>query len=249
MTKITHIAAVAILSLSGAVFAGAAGNPAISGAGLSLSGIQIPSPETPRNNQWITLRKITVNEAQPDMDDMLVGVIRHGEDINKVVKELTEAGFKTKAAHDTLGGYLVFVDVTGLDAADYAVGLARYYYVDEVRVGRKVYGRIFGTPGSFSRGRYNQQNHALRKIHPSPAAGADNILLLKLAAEPGLRAIAEDLAGNGFKVTILGDRVITADVSGLDAASEALGLAKYYYVEEVLVSENVYRTLFPAAEF
>ncbi|OGR45298.1 MAG: hypothetical protein A2X35_03370 [Elusimicrobia bacterium GWA2_61_42] len=144
MNKITHLAAAAVLSLSGAVLAGAADNLALSGAGLSLSGIETPSPEAPKANQWMTLRKITVNEAQPDMNDTLIGLIRHGENIDKVVKELNEGGFKAKALQDNSGGYMVMVDVTGLDAADYAIGLARYYYVEEVKVGRKVHNQLFG---------------------------------------------------------------------------------------------------------
>ena len=107
----------------------------------TLSGAASKTPGHP--NQWITLRKITVNEAQPDMETTLVGMINHGEDIGKVVKELNEAGFKASAFQDNSGGYMVMADVTGLNAADYAIGLARYYYVTEVQVGQKTYNQLF----------------------------------------------------------------------------------------------------------
>jgi hypothetical protein len=117
---------------------------AIEKAGLSLSGIEVPAPEPPKNNQWLTLRKITVNEAQPDMENTLVGLVDHGANIDTVVKELTEGGFKAEPVQDNLGGYMVMVDVTGLNAADYAVGLARYYYITEVKVSRNVHNVLFG---------------------------------------------------------------------------------------------------------
>ncbi|OGR68015.1 MAG: hypothetical protein A2081_02610 [Elusimicrobia bacterium GWC2_61_19] len=144
MKKITNIAAAALLSFTGAVSAIAADNLALSNAGLSLSGIETPSPKTPKNNQWLTLRKITVNTAQPDMDDTLMGLVEHGQDIEKVVKELNDNGFKAAPFQDNLGGYMVMVDVAGLNAADYAVGLARYYYITEVQVSRKVHNALFG---------------------------------------------------------------------------------------------------------
>ncbi len=144
MNKISAVIAAAIFSVSAAAQAKAAESKAIEKAGLSLSGIEVPAPETPKNNQWLTLRKITVNEAQPDMDNMLVGLIKHGENIDNAVKELNANGFKAQAVQDNLGGYMVMVDVTGQDAADQAVGLARYYYVTEVKVSRKVHNQLFG---------------------------------------------------------------------------------------------------------
>lgn len=144
MNKLPHILAVAVFSLSGAVSAGAAENLAISGAGLSLSEIKVPSPETPKANQWMTLRKIKLNEAQSDMNDTLIGMVQHGQNIDKVVKELNDNGFKAKSYQDNMGGYMVFVDVKGQDAADMAVGLARYWYIDEVKVGEKVFNQLFG---------------------------------------------------------------------------------------------------------
>ncbi|MCX5792833.1 MAG: hypothetical protein NTY45_11570 [Elusimicrobia bacterium] len=144
MKIITSAFAAAVLSFSGNIPLSAAGTNALSSAGLSLTNIEVPAPVAPKNNQWLTLRKITVNTAQPDMNDTLVGLVKHGENIDKVVKELTEGGFKAQAVQDNSGGYLVLVDVTGLDAADYAVGLARYYYIAEVRVGQKVHNQLFG---------------------------------------------------------------------------------------------------------
>ena len=108
MKIISSALAVAVLSFSGNI-SGAVETKALSSAGLSLANIEVPAPETPKNNQWLTLRKITVNTAQPDMNDTLVGLVRHGENIDKVVKELTEGGFKATAVQDNSGGYLVMV--------------------------------------------------------------------------------------------------------------------------------------------
>jgi len=142
MKKISCIAAM-LISVSPAFPAFAAENAALKGAGLSAAEIQVPAPETPKANQWMTLRKITVNTAQPDMNDTLIGIVR-GMDIDKAVKELNDNGFKASALQDNHGGYMVMVDVTGLDAADYAIGLARYYYISEVQVGQKVHNQLFG---------------------------------------------------------------------------------------------------------
>ncbi|MBI5745142.1 MAG: hypothetical protein HY952_11405 [Elusimicrobia bacterium] len=144
MTKFPHLISAALLSVSCALSAGAAENSAISSAGLSLSGVEIPAAGAPKNNQWMTLRKIKLNEAQSDMNDTLVGMVQHGQNIDNVVKELNANGFKAKPFQDNLGGYMVMVDVAGLDAADYAIGLARYYYITEVKVGEKVFNTLFG---------------------------------------------------------------------------------------------------------
>lgn len=142
MKKTTVIAA-ALLSVSPVLSAYAADSSVLGAAGLSIAEIQAPAPEAPKANQWMTLRKITVNEAQPDMNDTLVGIVR-GFDIDAAVKELNDNGFKAKALQDNHGGYMVFVDVSGQGAADMAVGLARYYYITEVKVGRKVHDQLFG---------------------------------------------------------------------------------------------------------
>ena len=143
MKKLSLIAA-AIFSVSAIGSAAAADSLVLEKAGLSLSGIEMPVPPAPKNNQWSTLKKITVNEAQPDMENTLVGMIKHGENIDAVVKELNAAGFKAAPYQDNLGGYMVMVDVTGQDAADRAVGLARYYYVTEVKDSRKLHNSLFG---------------------------------------------------------------------------------------------------------
>ncbi len=101
------------------------------------------APKSAGANLNAAKRKIKVNQAQSDMNDTLIGLIQHGQDIDKVVKELTEGGFKVTSYQDNHGGYMVMADVTGLDAADYAIGLARYYYVTEVQVGQKVYNQLF----------------------------------------------------------------------------------------------------------
>ena len=141
MMKHSYIAAA--LMIAGSVLPAAAEGSVLSGAGLSAAEIQVPAPQAPKSNQWLTLRKIAVNEAQPDMNDTLVGIVR-GVGIDQAVKELNDNGFKARALQDNHGGYMVFVDVSGQDAADLAVGLARYYYITDVKVGREVYNRIFG---------------------------------------------------------------------------------------------------------
>ncbi len=142
MNKLPYILTAAVISFTGAL--NAAENRAISGAGLALPEVSVPSPAAPKSNQWMTLRKIAVNEAQPDMNDTLIGLVEHGQDIDKAVKELNDAGFKAAPYQDNLGGYMVLVDVTGLNAADYAVGLARYYYISQVKVGQRVFDQLFG---------------------------------------------------------------------------------------------------------
>lgn len=144
MKKLPYILAAAAFSLSGTFSLSAADSKVLSEAGLSLSGIETPAPETPKANQWMTLRKITVNEAQPDMENTLIGMIDHGFNIDTAVKELKAAGFKAEPFQDNSGGYMVMADVTGQNAADQAVGLARYYYVNEVKVSRKVHNQLFG---------------------------------------------------------------------------------------------------------
>ncbi len=144
MNKLSSIAAAIIFLIPAAAQVKAADSQVLGKAGLSLPAVQAPLPEAPKSNQWNTLKKITVNEAQPDMNDTLIGMVQHGQDIDKVVKELNDNGFKASASQDNLGGYMVMVDVKGLDAADYAVGLARYYYISEVKVGRKVHNQLFG---------------------------------------------------------------------------------------------------------
>lgn len=143
MKKLSFAVAAAISVLG--VFPASAGESLVlEKAGLSLPAMEAPLPEAPKSNQWNTLKKITVNTAQPDMNDTLIGMVRHGQDIDEAVKELNENGFKAGAVQDNLGGYMVTVDVKGLDAADYAVGLARYHYITEVKVGQKVHNQLFG---------------------------------------------------------------------------------------------------------
>jgi hypothetical protein len=248
MTKITNIAAAVLLSLSGVVSAAAADNSALSAAGLSLSGIAIPSPETPKSNQWMTLRKITVNQAQPDMNDTLVGLVAKGENIDKVVKELTEGGFKVKAMQDNHGGYMIMADVTGLDAADYAIGLARYYYITEVQVGQKVHNTLFGLNNK-SVGTKNNQWLTLRKIKVNEAQpDMENTLVGLIERGQDIDKAVKELNDNGFKASPLQDNLggymVMVDVTGLNAADYAVGLARYYYVTEVKVSQKVHNTLF-----
>lgn len=143
MKKISFAVAAAI-SVFG-VFSASAGESLVLGnAGLSLPSVEVPTPGTPKNNQWQTLKKIKLNTANPGMNDTLVGLIERGQDAYAVTRELYQAGFKVKSYQDNSGGYMVFADVAGQDAADQAVGLARYYYITEVKVGQKVYDQLFG---------------------------------------------------------------------------------------------------------
>jgi hypothetical protein len=150
MKNIPYIAA-ALISAFTVISASAAESQVLNKAGLALPEVSVPVPQAPRNNQWLTLRKIKVNQAQPDMNDTLVGLIDHSANIDNVVKELNDNGFKAQAVQDNHGGYMVMVDVSGLNAADCAVGLARYYYVNEVQVGQKVYNRLFSVNNDDSR--------------------------------------------------------------------------------------------------
>lgn len=143
MKKLSYLA-ILLISASSLLPAAAAENGVLASAGLNLPPAQAPLPEKPRSTQWLTLRKIHVNQAAPDMDSTLVGLVQHGTDIDTVVSELTQGGFKVRAAQDNNGGYMVMADVTGLNAADCAVGLARYYYITDVLVGQQVYNQLFG---------------------------------------------------------------------------------------------------------
>lgn len=155
MKKATYIAA--ILSVSSVLSAYAADGSVLDKAGLSIAEIQAPAPEAPKANQWMTLRKIQVNTAAPEMNDTLVGLIDRNFDEYVAVRELTQAGFKVQAYQSNTGGYMVFADVTGRNAADEAVGLARYYYITEVRVGQKVYDTLFGL------GNRNKSTYAVKQ--------------------------------------------------------------------------------------
>jgi len=96
-----------------------------------------------RNNQQnMALRKIKLN-PKAGTDDLLVGKLQPGLDLYAVVRELYQAGFKVQALNDGQGVYFLAVDVSGDDAADRAIGLAKYYYVAEVLVGKKVFEAIF----------------------------------------------------------------------------------------------------------
>ena len=103
----------------------------------------VPVPGSKYNQQNMALAKIKLNEAQPDMNYTLVAKLKKGLDIDAVLKELTEAGFKAKACADGGNYYFVMVDASGIDAGDAAIGLAKYYYVTEVQVGQKIYNSIF----------------------------------------------------------------------------------------------------------
>ncbi len=207
------------------------------------------APKSPGNNQQnMALRKIKVNEAQPDMNDTLVGLIQHGQDIDTVVRELTEGGFKAYPCQDNHGGYMVMVDVKGLDAAGYALGLAKYYYVAEVLVGRKVYDRLFELPSRSMSAANNQQNMAFRKMRIS-SGQADDVLIGMISGNLDLAVVVKEINQAGLKAAALTDGSgVSVDASGIDAADAAIGLAKFYYVTEVLVSPKIYAVIFAVPE-
>ena len=130
--------------------AGAAENKALGDIGLTPAAVEMPAPSAVKSNQWNTLRKISVNTANPGLNDTLVGIVDPAQDMYTAMRELYTAGFQVRPFHD---GNRIYVSVAGQDAADRAVGLARYYYVTEVRVGQQVYDGIFGA-GSKSRSTY-----------------------------------------------------------------------------------------------
>jgi len=254
MRKISFIAAVLLAAASVRV---SAGNTVISEAGLSLPDINIQAPQTKaaaaqgetRVNQWMTLRKIKVNEAAPEMNDTLVGIVQRGFNIDQAVKELNKNGFKASALQDNNGGYMVMVDVSGLDAADYAVVLARYYYITEVQVGKKVFGQLFDPPSSRSVSRNNMWL-TLRKIKVNEAQQDMNDTLVGIVQRGfNIDQAVKELNENGFKASVMQDNnggyMVMVDVSGLDAADYAIGLARYYYINEVQVGKKVFDRIFP----
>lgn len=109
---------------------------------------EVVTPSEPVSRKANTLhqalRKIRVNAADENMNDALVGLLQGGLTAGWVLEDLASMGFRAKAYTNASGGYFVMVDVKGLDASDYAIGLARVYYVTEVRVGRAIYAEIFG---------------------------------------------------------------------------------------------------------
>ncbi|MCX5797934.1 MAG: hypothetical protein NTY77_20780 [Elusimicrobia bacterium] len=95
------------------------------------------------NQQNMALAKIKLNPYHQDMNDTLIATLQPGLDVYAVVRELYLAGFKAQSYSDDHGYYYIAVDVAGVDAADSAIGLAKYYYVTQVFVGKKVYDALF----------------------------------------------------------------------------------------------------------
>ena len=247
MKNLSYIIA-ALIALS-ALPSSASDNSVLGKAGMQLPSIEIPVPSTPRNNNWMTLRKITVNEAQPDMNDTLVGIVQNGQNIDKVVKELNDNGFKASPFQNNHGGYMVMVDVTGQNAADLAVGLARYFYITEVQVGQDVHNQLFGLNNTKSADRKPNQWLTLRKITVNEAQpDMENTLVGLVDHSANIDTVAKELKEGGFKAEPfqdnLGGYMVMVDVTGLNAADYAVGLARYYYITEVKVSKNVHNVLF-----
>jgi len=100
------------------------------------------SIESKYNQQNIALRKIKINEIQPDMDNSVILKLEKG-DIDFYIKDLQKDGFKATAYTDGSGFYFIMVDLTEKNVASEAIGLAKYYYVKEVLVSKKTYNEIF----------------------------------------------------------------------------------------------------------
>ncbi|MCX5788339.1 MAG: hypothetical protein NTX64_07540, partial [Elusimicrobia bacterium] len=103
-----------------------------------------------RNNQQnMALQKMRLN-PRPNADDVLIANIEKGTDMYAAVRELYQAGFKVQPQ----SGNVIAVDVAGLDGADLALGLAKYYYVTEVFVGKKVWDALFPPQASLQQASY-----------------------------------------------------------------------------------------------
>ncbi|HOL62529.1 MAG: hypothetical protein N2Z60_02275 [Elusimicrobiales bacterium] len=103
-------------------------------------------------------------------------------------------------------------------------------------------------PGFIKDAKYNQQNMALSKIKINEAQpDMDNTVILKLQ-KGDIDFYLKDLTKDGFEVKAYTDGIgfyfIMVDLTGRNVASDAVGLAKYYYVREVLVSQKTYNELF-----
>jgi hypothetical protein len=240
----TSLIAIILIAASGLLRVSAGESKILAEAGLNLPAIEVPAPETPKSNQWLTLRKIQVNTVNPGLNDTLVGIVQPGQDMYAAVRELYAAGFKVTPFQD---GRRIYVDVKGRDAADLAVGLARYYYITDVMVGQKVYDQLFGL-GSKSAQKGNQWL-TLRKISVNSAQpDANDTLVAKLHRAHNVDDALRELHINGFNARAYqsnnGSYIILVDVEGLDAADYAVGLARYYYITEVRVGQAVYNKIF-----
>ncbi|OGS56274.1 MAG: hypothetical protein A3J79_10455 [Elusimicrobia bacterium RIFOXYB2_FULL_62_6] len=143
MKKTASLIVAAFFSASGLLSAAPDENKVLSEAGLSIQQIEVPRPapavpEAKYNQQNTALRKIKLNEANPGANNTLVAMLVRHTNLASALRELNSAGFKAKSLRG-----LIEVDVTGDDAADRAIGLAKYSFVGEVRVGKAVYDSIF----------------------------------------------------------------------------------------------------------
>lgn len=108
--------------------------------------IPVPSFSVQKYNQQnIALSKIKINTVQPEMNNTVILMVERG-DIDFMVNDLRKDGFNAKAYSDGNNYYSIAVDFTGKDEyfiADSSIGLAKYYYVKEVWVGRQIHNEIF----------------------------------------------------------------------------------------------------------
>ncbi len=101
------------------------------------------------NQQNMALAKIKVNEIDPQADDSVLLILKPG-DIDFYLKDLQKDGFKVSAYQDGSGFYFIIADLKGKNAASEALGLAKYYYVKEVRVGKKTYDELFSVKSAYA---------------------------------------------------------------------------------------------------
>ncbi|MDA8130622.1 MAG: hypothetical protein M0011_03850 [Elusimicrobia bacterium] len=97
------------------------------------------------NQQNMALRKIKTGDMADDKIKVVISWdIDDNQFIDIVFADLTKAGYKFKTVHGTLP-WTVIVDAAGMDAADTALGLAKYYYVTDVVVAKPVYDALHKT--------------------------------------------------------------------------------------------------------
>lgn len=101
------------------------------------------------NQQNIALAKIKVNEIDPQSNESALLILKNG-DIDFYVKDLRKDGFKVEPYQDAHDFYFIIADFEGKDVASQALGLAKYYYVSEVRVGKKIYDELFSVKSAYS---------------------------------------------------------------------------------------------------
>ena len=248
MRSASIIAAVLFSLSNTASAAGTDQNKAISGAGLAVPAIEIPSPKLPQRAPFSINPKIQATEDQFNTADTIILALNKQSDIDRALKLLKGAGYAVRAYASETGGYLVKADVRNSEGPAKAQELAKYDFIKEVRVNQVVYSALAYKDAPKS-ARYNQQNMALAKIKVNEAQPDMNDTLVGLIQRRmNIDTVVKDLTDGGFKASASQDNhggyMVMVDVTGLDAADYAIGLAKYYYITEVQVGRQVYDRIF-----